>query len=70
MPKIAFEAAVKWFEAVILASCRRLMKTLLLLWFLNVKYYVDMSQSMVTSNTVISIAAAMVLLSVLFCNLK
>ena len=28
MPKIAFEAARKWFEAVILASCRLLMKTL------------------------------------------
>ena len=28
MPKTAFEAARKWFEAVILASCRLLMKTL------------------------------------------
>ena len=28
MSKIAFEAARKWFEAVILASCHLLMKTL------------------------------------------
>ena len=31
MPKIAFEAARKWFEAVILASCRLLMKTLIVI---------------------------------------
>ena len=28
MPKIASEAAKNWFETVILASCRLLMKTL------------------------------------------
>ena len=50
MPKTAFEAARKQFEAVLLASCRLLMKTLIMAQLIIIKWLLLSSRKLINAN--------------------